>query len=661
MQAGSLEIIMFANVARIAKDMNEAKRIVGGAATNIERATTQSMKSMESVSNDVKRAFGGLGMAMKLAIGAFGARELISLTDQYTKFTAQLRLATGSATEYNKAMTDVRRIAKDAQSELGATGILYARIARGTQELGLEQSKLSEITETVSLALKASGATSAEAASAMLQLSQAFGSGVLRGQEFNAVNEAAPRLMKALADGMGVPVGQLRAMAEAGKITSAVMAEALPKALGELRKEAATVQTISGAFQVLKNNVMEFVGENAKASGSVAVITGLIGTLANNLTLLAGAILSIAASKFVTWLVSGTVAMYASVVASRAAAVASLGTAQANVVATASEVALTTARMAEMRASAAAASGNIALAITLNGLIPMQARAAAAAITHAAALTALSVAQKAASVTAVAASTALGLLGGPIGWITLALGLGATAWSVWGNKAEDAINKANRLSVGKINRPETWEEYVKRMGPTWAQADAAAEEAARKRAADARKKELAEAKKLLDLGTKGEIDALIAREKAWKEWLEATNDIRNEAFEEDKKLLELGAKGEEDAALARAAAVKGEMEAINDARNAAFEAERLQQETRHREFMDLWRTVEDTGRDVFKAVFADGKNAFEGIGKAIKASVIDLLYQMTVKKWIISVGATLSGTASSASAASTASNGISLL
>lgn len=59
-------------------------------------------------------------------------------------------------------------------------------------------------------------------------------------------------------------------------------------------------------------------------------------------------------------------------------------------------------------------------------------------------------------------------------------------------------------------------------------------------------------------------------------------------------------------------------------------------------FKGLWDTVERTGKDVFVHLFADGKNAFEGIGKALKASVIDLLYQLTARKWLIQIGAGVS-------------------
>ncbi|MDQ1925204.1 tape measure protein, partial [Massilia pseudoviolaceinigra] len=270
-----------------------------------------------------------------------------------------------------------------------------------------------------------SGATATESASAQLQLAQAFASGTLRGEEFNAVNEAAPRLMKALADGMGLPVGALKKMAEEGKITSGIMATVLPDALEKLRVEAAQVQTIGGAFTVLKNNMMEMVGVQANASGAVAALTGALGLLASNLAGVAWAMSTMIAIKATNWLVGLATDAYAAAASKRALAAATLQTAvttteaaavaaaaklaeaQANVQATASSAALTTARVTELRAAVLAAQGAAALAITTNGLIPAQARAAAAAEAHAVALAAQAVAAGGATTASIANTAAI--------------------------------------------------------------------------------------------------------------------------------------------------------------------------------------------------------------------------------------------------------------
>ncbi|WP_043003952.1 tape measure protein [Comamonas testosteroni] len=370
------------------------------------------------------------------------ASYLIAQMDAYTKLSAQLKLATDSTSEFNTAMSQVKQIAQEAQTDISGVAVLYARITSATKEMGTSQAQMAAVTRAVALSLKVSGAGANEAASATLQLSQAFATGTLRGEEFNAVNEASPRLMKALADGIGVPVGQLREMAAAGKLTSEVMANALPRALKDLEQEAKSVQTIGGAFQQLHNEATLFIGEQASANGVVKALTGGIGLLANNLTLLAGIMGTVAAVKMATWMLDFAKQAIAAVSANRAMAASSLATAQANVAATAATVSLTTARVAELRQAVLSAEGAAILAVATNGLIPAQAAAKTAADAHTVALLELSVAQKAVSVSSGLARGAMSLLGGPIGLITTLLGLGVTAWSLWGNSARDESAKA---------------------------------------------------------------------------------------------------------------------------------------------------------------------------------------------------------------------------
>jgi tape measure domain-containing protein len=380
-------------------------------------------------------------LAATAGIGG-GVTEVAQLSDEYTKLTSQLKLATESQSEYLAAYGQVKRISAETQSALAGTGVLYARIANGTRELGISQQRVAAITEVVNLSLKTSGATAEESASAQLQLSQAFAAGALRGEEFNAVNEAAPRLMRALADGLGVPVGALKQMASEGKITSEVMADVLPKSLAQLRQEAAQVQTISGAFTVLKNEVLEYTATSAQANGSVALLTGGIKLLSDNLNIVTGVAATLTAAKLGTWLTDTAQRTIATAAANRTLVATHLANAEAQATATASASLLANARVAELRAATLAASGEAQLAVAANGLIPAQARAAAAAEAHAGAMLSLAVAQRSAS-TAVSAGTAImTALGGPVGTVITLLGVAATAWSWYGSKAEEANKQA---------------------------------------------------------------------------------------------------------------------------------------------------------------------------------------------------------------------------
>ena len=228
-----------------------------------ERALRSNQTAVSGLSSGLK----GLAAAY---VSLQSAAALVRTIDEYTKFNAQLKLATRSQSEYAQALSDVQRISTVAQASLGGIGVLYARINNAVRDLGVSQAEVAKITENVGLALKVSGATAQESASAMLQLSQAFGAGVLRGEEFNAVNEAAPALMRALAESMGVPIGRLRELASEGQITGDVLIKAFgdEKLLEKFREQAKEVQTIAGAWQTLKNEVLLSVGAINEATGA---------------------------------------------------------------------------------------------------------------------------------------------------------------------------------------------------------------------------------------------------------------------------------------------------------------------------------------------------------------------------------------------------------
>ncbi len=473
MIVGDMEIRLRADIARLQSDMTQARRVV-----------TETQDRINAAANAMKTALAGIG------IGA-GLAEVIKMADEYAKFTAQLRLASTSLADYAASYEAVKRIAKTSQQDLASTGVLYARIANGTRELGTTQKQVAAITETVNLALRVSGATATESASAQLQLSQAFASGTLRGEEFNAVNEAAPRLMKALADGMGLPVGALKAMAGEGLITSNIMATVLPKALESLREESKNIQTISGAFTVLKNEMLEFFGIQAQANGTVAAITTAIRLLSENLNALVVVLKTLTAYQIGTWLAGWTVKTYGQVTAHLALKAATIATLQSEVLRADAQVAqlATTqlaivgareemiARLAQananiraaqaaMAASAAAGAQSYALLIlrrstaelavaeaartaTLAELAILgqqqariSAQIAAADVAQAAAKTGLAAATGVLSRAMGALRAATAFLGGPIGAIILVLGAAALAWELFGKKSKEASEQA---------------------------------------------------------------------------------------------------------------------------------------------------------------------------------------------------------------------------
>jgi tape measure domain-containing protein len=234
-------------------------------------------------SKNIDKAFAGLGAGIKGAFGgitaALSIRELGQMADSFSNIQARLRLATRNATEFAEANENIKRIADSSKSPLESTATLYTRISQSLLDIGGTQAQVAATTQALALGLRLSGATAEESASAMLQFSQAIGSGVLRGEEFNAINEAAPRIMKALADSLGVPVGKLRELAQEGKITRDILVNSLGSQLPQLLKEAQTLpDTIGASWQKLRNELLLTVGDLDKFTGASSKAANLLSS-----------------------------------------------------------------------------------------------------------------------------------------------------------------------------------------------------------------------------------------------------------------------------------------------------------------------------------------------------------------------------------------------
>jgi len=205
---------------------------------NVRQAESQFTKAMGTIEKSAQATRNTLNNVFKLAgvsVGVAGALALgkafIGVADASKQLNAQLKLATAQSGSYAKAQEDVRDIAVATRSDVESVAKLYGNFMRNARDLGISQEDAARATKTVASAFIISGAGADEASNAIRQLIQGLQSGVLRGDEFNSMMENAPRLAKLLADSLGVPIGALRKMAEAGQLT----ADKLTKALTDAR------------------------------------------------------------------------------------------------------------------------------------------------------------------------------------------------------------------------------------------------------------------------------------------------------------------------------------------------------------------------------------------------------------------------------------------
>jgi len=234
------------------------------------------------------RSFGAI---IAGAAGLGGANALLERAEAYTRLTNSLRVATTNEQEYQAALESVVAIAQRSNADLDSTAALYGKVGQSAKSLGINQAQVADVTELVAKAMQLSGADANTAAGGIQQLGQAFASGTLRGDEFNSVMEASPKLMEALATGLGVTVGELRSLAEAGQLTADRVVAALltqKQAIDEVYGKLP--QTVGQAMTGLANAGTVFVGQLNEQTGATQGLVAGLKFLAQNLDAVAALI-----------------------------------------------------------------------------------------------------------------------------------------------------------------------------------------------------------------------------------------------------------------------------------------------------------------------------------------------------------------------------------
>lgn len=268
-------------------------------------ATSAAGKEVEVVSSRTAGLAEQLAILRNIAGAALGgtlvgslAKDLADVADGYDNLSARIKLATGEGQAFESALSEVQRVALETSSNLDATGTLFARLADAGRSAGQSaqeaQTDALGLAQTINEAIQLSGASSQAAQAAVTQLIQGLNAGVLRGEEFNSVVEQSPRLAKAMADGLGVTIGQLRNMAQAGQLTATVVRDALRGQADVVRSEFEQLPpTVGRAIENLSTAWTVYVGEVNNATGASKTAAQAIKALADNLETVMGLLMDL--------------------------------------------------------------------------------------------------------------------------------------------------------------------------------------------------------------------------------------------------------------------------------------------------------------------------------------------------------------------------------
>ncbi|MCJ1866789.1 tape measure protein [Klebsiella quasipneumoniae subsp. similipneumoniae] len=274
------------------REIDAALNGLNGSMGRLEASVNRTERSIGSM----ERTMSSLSGVAKGLLAALSVQQVASYADAWTELNNKVANSVRTGETQAEVMQRIFDVSQATQSSLNGTATLYARLERGTRTYNTSAEDLTRLTTIINQGFAVSGATAQEAENAIIQLSQGIASGVLRGEEFNSVSEQGSRLMVALADSMGVSIGQLRAMAAQGQLTTDVVVKGLLSQGDAIGKEFAnTTVSIAKGLQVAGNNVTKFFGENSTVKSFAAGFRDSVITISENLETLGTALIGAAA------------------------------------------------------------------------------------------------------------------------------------------------------------------------------------------------------------------------------------------------------------------------------------------------------------------------------------------------------------------------------
>lgn len=251
------------------RDLGSASQDAGAAGGRVTSSMRAQQQAASGLRSELAQLPGMLRSIASLMGVAFGVTEIAQASEAWAGITNRLRLVTEGNEELAQAQAAVFEIAQGSRQPLEATAELYQRVATNADALKLSGDGVVSVVDTIAKSLAVSGASSAAAAGALGQLGQVFASGAAQGEEMNSILDGAPALAKAIADGLGVAVGDLKGLTQEGKLTADVIVQALQRQGAAIDEQFGRMQATGGqAMTVLGNSFVRLVGQLDQATGA---------------------------------------------------------------------------------------------------------------------------------------------------------------------------------------------------------------------------------------------------------------------------------------------------------------------------------------------------------------------------------------------------------
>ncbi len=221
--------------------------------------------------NKVKDVWSGVKGYIRSAMAAISIQKIIDLADTMTTTRARIDLMNDGLQTTDELQSMIMASANRSRAAYQTTADAVSKMGIMAKDAFGNNAELIQFTELINKQFTIAGTSAAGVDAAMLQLTQAMSSGVLRGEELNSIFEQAPTIIQTIADYLGVPIGQIRAMAQEGQITSTIVKNAMLSSADEINaKFNAMPMTFAQVWTLAKNIALEAFGPVIQAIGAGA-------------------------------------------------------------------------------------------------------------------------------------------------------------------------------------------------------------------------------------------------------------------------------------------------------------------------------------------------------------------------------------------------------
>lgn len=395
---------------------------IGGAARAAIPSVDGLNKELANTERQAAASAATINRVLKAALAGFSAMHVIDAADNWGQYASRMRMATESADEYEHAQQRMAQSAQLTFRAINETREAFIQLSPVLREMGLSLDQSIDAVDAFSGLLVVNGANAERGAAAMEALAKSFQRGRVDAQAWMTIYSTADTIVEHLAKSSGKTAAEIRQLGVEGKISAEMMAKALVSAYEPVIKQVEGMPTtVRDALTNLNTAFGEYIGWQNEASGATAALASGLGLLGENLSGVLNAGLVVGGAALAAYSVKTglarietgklTVAKIASANADRAAALAARSVAAA--------------RVEQARATLAAAVSEKEKLVATSLLANAERNLAAASTSVATANRALG-------------TSMLGLVGGPIGAITLAAGLASSAFFYFQGSSERA-------------------------------------------------------------------------------------------------------------------------------------------------------------------------------------------------------------------------------